>query len=227
MRRLHVVGKQEKFVASGMYRTFAGGEATGRIEHWSIHEVGESAQFIRVDVDGRDYDGSSRLIEALRRPEGRFERVDEQIYHKNSSQPLKLSYTFFDEYIEVLQSTDKGLQDNRVDMPSDYGIWMMSELLMGFTVAQAVVQQFPIPLFHSYFEDDEWIYSTTGQLNLTQIGEKILQVSGREIDVIGYTWNNNIEAWLDQHDILMMSKVPDVETLLTHYARRPEPKRNA
>jgi hypothetical protein len=227
MRRLHVVGKQEKFIASGIYRTYAGGEVTGLAEHWSIHEVGDGAQFIRVDVDGRVYDGSSRLIEALRTPEGQFERVDEHIYHENSSQPIKLSYTLFDEYVEVLQSTGKGLQDNRVDMPSDYGVWLMSDLLMGFTIAHAALQQYPILLFHPYFEDDELIYSTTGQLNLTQIDEKMLQVSGREINVTGFKWNYNIEAWLDRHDILMVSKVSDVETVLTRYARRPEPKRNA
>ena len=48
MRRLHATGPRERHVAGGEYRLPDGGR-----EHWSIHEVGEGAHFVRVDRDGR------------------------------------------------------------------------------------------------------------------------------------------------------------------------------
>ena len=119
MRRLHVVGQHEKFVASGVYKVYAGDEPTGLIESWSIHEVGASAQFIRVDVDGRDFDGCSKLMEALLNPDGRFERVDEQLYGAQAPDPVKTSYTFFDDRVEILRLEKNDQSESTVELPPE------------------------------------------------------------------------------------------------------------
>jgi hypothetical protein len=59
--------QHEKFVASGLYRCYQDGHYAGLEEQWSIHEVG-GAQFIRIDLDGRQADGRSELYEILRVP---------------------------------------------------------------------------------------------------------------------------------------------------------------
>lgn len=223
MRRLHVVGKHEKFVASGMYWIYAGDEPTGLVEHWSIHEVG-GAQFIRVDVDGRDFDGSSTLMEALRTPDGQFERVDVYFYEASRSQPVKVSYTFFEEHIEIVRPMNSGVCDESIEMPRNYGVWMNSSIMQGFTVAQAARHNHPVPLFRSMIEDGELTYSTTAVLHLTPLGDEQIQVAGREINVTGYSWNENAAMWLDQHQILVKSTAPSTQMLLAQYARRPEPK---
>lgn len=96
MRRLHPVSLREKFVASGTYHFY---DSTDRLlpyeEHWSVHEVGEGAHFIRMDYDGRAENGPSVLMEALRTPDGAIERCDVRAYGGDSDavRLLRASYT--------------------------------------------------------------------------------------------------------------------------------------
>jgi hypothetical protein len=77
MRFLHPIAAHEKFVARGSYRLFTVGAEAGlyAYEHWTIHEVGEGGQFIRIDrapLKG----GVNLLVEAFRTPQGDVERFD-------------------------------------------------------------------------------------------------------------------------------------------------------
>jgi hypothetical protein len=223
MRRLHVVGQHEKFVASGVYRVLAGDEPTGLVEHWSIHEVGDGAQFIRVDIDGREFDGGSTLMEALLNPDGHFERVDEHLYEGQSHDPIKTSYTFFDNRVEILRTVKNDLYEKAVELPSGYGAIVESQVLTGFAVVLAVRNEDETPMFslrHSNAEINWTIHAIKPQY----VGQKIMGVSKQEVSVTGYRWGNEITIWQDQHGVTVSADTAESKTVLTQYARRPEPK---
>lgn len=75
MRTLHPVAAHERFTGSGIYRRRVSGEDTGQTERWTIHELQDGEQFIRIDQDTRSLDGLSRLVEVLRQPDGKIERL--------------------------------------------------------------------------------------------------------------------------------------------------------
>lgn len=212
MRRLHVVGKQEKFVASGVYRVYADDEPTGLVEHWSIHEVGDGAQFIRVDIDGRDVDGGSTLMEALLNPDGAFERVDRHDYQQHSSKPGKMSYTFFADYVELVS----GVADSeRLSLAQGYAAVAASLILMGFALVGAQNRIFPT-MSSDICPDGHWDYQ----------GQERLSMSGHDIDTRHYACSQTSAVWLDEYDVLMCLVTGQKRMILTQYGRRPELKPN-
>jgi hypothetical protein len=223
MRRLHVVGKHEKFVASGVYKVFAGDNPTGLVEHWSIHEVGHGAQFIRVDVDGRDFDGDSALMEALLNPDGRFERVDMRLYDKQGRDQIKTSYTFFDNRVEIFLTVKNDVRETIVELPAGYAAFVGSRILAGRAVDLVVRSEDETQIFFPRYSDSEIKWSIR-PIKPRSVGQKVLTVSKREIEVIGYRWSDDMTIWQDQYGITISADTAESKTLLTQYARRPEPK---
>ena len=217
MRQLHVVGKHEKFVASGLYRVYAGETPTGLEEHWSVHETGGGAQFIRVDVDGRNFDGTSCLMEALLTPDNRFERIDLHFYEH--SQPLKSSYVLFDDHIDILYTAEGTLNEQSVTLPAGYSVFTRSRIINGFALAaqQEGEATFFMPSAGSGY--------TVTAVTLTRLGEKMATVAGHNsIPVQGYRGPNETVFWLDGYRVLVFEESVAGKALLTRYARRPEPK---
>ncbi len=223
MRRLHAVGKHEKFVASGLYAYQENGVTIGLQEHWSIHEVGGGAQFIRVDIDGRNYDGHSTLIEALRSPEGWFERIDQQIFEQINTKPFKLSHTFFDEHIELVVRHDGRRIEETIPMPTPYGLFLHSQLLAGFTLKHALRHSDKVMLLHIIVQDGSlsWLRFETV---VTALKSAMIRVDGRELSSYCYEWQDEVTACIDQFDVTLHAENLTGQVLLTQYARRPEPK---
>ena len=115
MRRLHATGLRERFVASGVYV-----QPDGLREHWSAHEVGAGALFLRVDVDGRASGGGSLLQEALRNAEGYFERIDQQLYGADGHPGARLRCTRFSNHAVLSLECGESQSEERIDMESDY-----------------------------------------------------------------------------------------------------------
>ena len=226
MRRLHVVGKHEKFVASGVYKVYAGDQPTGLIERWSIHEVGDGAQFVRVDVDGRDFDGNSTLLEALLNPDGRFERVDAHSYDAAASHPAKVSFTFFVDRVEILQATENDVREMVVNLPLGYRAVIDSRLLTGLAIASLDRHEVSTPYFLPVLEKSVLIW-TIVDIKLQALGHREIQVAGRGIEVSGYGWGSDMTVWLDRDGVAIQIETLSENALLTQYGRRPEPKNHA
>ena len=226
MRRLHVVGKHEKFVASGVYKVYAGDQPTGLIEYWSIHEVGDGAQFVRVDVDGRDFDGNSTLLEALLNPDGHFERVDAHSYDTGASHPAKVSFTFFADRVEILQTVENDVREMAVDLPLGYHPVIDSRLLTGLAIANPDLHDVTTSYFLPVLKKPVLTW-TIVDIELQALGDREIQVAGRDIAVSGYGWDSDMTVWIDRDGVAVQIETLSENALLTQYGRRPEPKPHA
>ncbi|MBZ0299239.1 MAG: hypothetical protein K8J31_05855 [Anaerolineae bacterium] len=235
MRRLHQVGKHEKFVASGIYAQLQQDTPTGLVESWSIHDIG-GAQFVRVDRDGRLTDGRSILGEFLRTPEGRIERVDMQAYGGpgDATRLIRMSYIFYEARVEVIRIVNHGQRsETEVALLPGFGIEVSFSILTGFMIAQAASQKADsLPIFApvDIFTDPGDYTGAVRQVARPCLqGEDVLDIAGKLFPVYRYQWA--VEAggqvatfWLDAQDTLLRSQTDDADTMvLTQYARRPEP----
>lgn len=218
MRRLHTVAKHEKFVASGLYTCFESGSANGLREQWSMHEIG-GAQFIRVDVDGRDYDGYSILAEALMNPAGGFERIDQHHYAQANSKPRKMHYTFFDDHVELVSTLGEQRFEDRVTMPAGFGLLSSSWLLTGLMIRQAG----KITLLRVDVQVDHFQWSRVeAEANL--LGLETIDIGGQEFAASCYQWRQETTVCVDPYGVLLRAETPGTHVRLSHYARRPEHK---
>ena len=223
MRRLHAVGKHEKFVASGLYAYRENGVDIRLREQWSIHEVGGGAHFIRADVDGREHDGHSTLIEALQTPDGCLERIDQQIFEPGSSRPVKLSYIMYDEHVELVVNHQDQRIENAITMPPEYGIFVYSQLISGFTIKRAVQQPEKITLLHVFLQEGNLAWGRFETAVNVLESEKLAVVDGRELPVDCLRWQEDVTVCVDQHGVNLHTESPTTQARLTQYARRPEP----
>ena len=77
MRQLHPVSLHEKFLASGLY-THLRDERPAATEEWTIHELPDGSQIVRVDIEDNAEQSRAMtiLIEAWRTSEAKVERFD-------------------------------------------------------------------------------------------------------------------------------------------------------
>ncbi len=133
MRTIHPVPLSEKFVASGLYRHYADDKPMGLVEHWSIHEQADGGKFIRVDVDGREHNGWSHLIEAYVGAESKqIERFDVHAYGPKGFN-AKAAYTLEDGKVLVGRSVKAEPREYaELDMPDGGRLFPYSTLFYGW-----------------------------------------------------------------------------------------------
>lgn len=229
MRRLHAVGQHEKFVASGFYEFEQAGAKIGLIEYWSIHEVG-GANFIRVDVDGRAYDGRSRLYEALLNPDGRFERVDVRAYGSAEDvvKEVRASYTFFDEQVDIVRVVNRNARfEETVVMPSGYLAYFGSKLLYGAMVPHSSINRLQVRKFTPDYNFADPQFAFAGRELAAEsyqfVDEEQIKVGHAAYSARLYR-SSCANVWLDEHNILLCEQSASQTVALTQYARRPELK---
>lgn len=229
MRRLHAVGKHEKFVASGLYEFEQNGAKIGLTEAWSIHEVG-GAQFIRVDQDGRGYDGRSSLYEALLNPDGQIERVDVRFYGKKQEavKEARASYTFFDDRVGIIRVVNRELRfEEEVVMPPGYAIHFASSVLSGFMIPCSFADHPDVRVFSPDMISPDAEDFLKG-VEMTLAGWEFVGLD--EIKIAGKTYSarvyqhDDVRIWLDPSDILLREESGSRKIILKQYARRPEPQ---
>jgi hypothetical protein len=234
MRQIHPVGFHEKFVASGIYTEYQQDVPTGKVERWSIHELPDGAQLIRVDYDWSKY--SSVLIEAWRSPASRVERIDIHFWgaEKNGGIRGEATYLFEADTVQVGYTIDgKPRQQEEVALPSKYVPSVHSTLFFGFTIADVSVANgdcIPVcmctyPKTASDPEVQEW-----GAVALEE-GE--FAIAGKSVAARRYQWNRQCDAddnvadvhtyfLLDEHHTLLQTEnVGNDSIRLTQYARKP------
>jgi hypothetical protein len=167
LRAIHPVSYHEKFVASGVYQEydapgfFSSSEYT---ERWSIHELPDGSQIIRVDeewtvIDSREkavlidgtvlrseltYSRVNLLVEVLKSTAGKFDRLEGRFYYgtvEGKPQQAKTSILFFGQHAEVMRQTgQRPAQWEMVELPEKYIIYPQSTLLIGLTISQFLSQ---------------------------------------------------------------------------------------
>ncbi len=104
MRYIHPVTVHEQFVASGVYDYYTDAAVpAGITEAWSIHELPDGSQFVRVDHDLRGSSGASMLVELLRNQAGSPERLDLYFYPQAQvgANVLRANYSFYPAHIQL------------------------------------------------------------------------------------------------------------------------------
>ncbi|MEL6151840.1 MAG: hypothetical protein AAFR56_19585 [Chloroflexota bacterium] len=238
MRYIHPIAPHEKFVASGTYKYSNGGDPTGLAEHFTIHEHPDGAWFMRVDKDGRFFDGRSELIEVYRDPAGMIERYDIHAYGAKGD-PLKKAraiYTFEDGMLHVGREIDGGERvQEQLELPEDYVVQPGSYLFFGYALP-VLVERAPLAMV-SRFGITEPVADSFGagvtNPQVTFYGEDEVKVDGKLLPARKYmaaasvqmdsgretVWHN---YFIDEHDIFLRHDGGEMLVQLERYAHRPE-----
>ena len=215
MRRLHATGLRERFVASGVYA-----QPDGLLEHWSAHEVGAGALFLRVDRDGRAAGGPSLLQEALRNADGNFERIDQQHYDAGGRPGARLRCTRFAGHVELSLENVDCPRDEQIDMGPDYVLIPPGILLAGMALARAQRLQQPVALLRMTLDADRFAWGRSSAVACCeQCGE--MQAGERALTARRCGWSDSLQTcWLDAHDVALRCEAAGQSFRLTQYSRR-------
>jgi hypothetical protein len=235
MRQIHPVGFHEKFVASGVYRYYEHGNPRDIHEYWTIHELPDGGQLIRVDF-------AELLIEAWVSPiqeGGRVERVDLHFSRNPSGQVKeqgKASFVFESDRVQLGYTMEnKARQFEEFSLPSDYVVSVFSSsLFLGLelaNLAKAKGDRIPIctcAINYPGIPTEELTFNVHIYYLPPITGEKgSINVVGHAIDASRYITGSNppMYNWVDEHGILLRAESFNgiTHTELTQYARRPEP----
>jgi tRNA G26 N,N-dimethylase Trm1 len=243
MRQIHPTTLREKFLASGLYQHYRNEELTGLVEHWTIHELSNSAWMIRVDWDARDDKAinQSMLLEALCLPATngmKIERIDIDAYgtHDDPIKFVKASYIFFDHHVQINRTLDgetMPLED--IDLPPNYAINVGTRLLIGWMIAQVASNKgVPFPVFSietSHHARTAFAGYMTEESALLVDEDWFVTPTNKRVRAKHYNWLKpsdvqQIEStlWLDEYNILLLHDSFSLgDVMLNQYARRPEP----
>ena len=236
MRQLHAVSGHEQFVASGTYTHYRHNEPTGTVEYWSIHQLPDGGQIIRVDDDWREQDGSSVLIEAWRSPESlRIERFDLHAFggKEDEIDEVRASFQVFEDHLEVGRTVDKNEREQfELVLPEQYITAPESLIFGGFEVvalAQFRGEAIPVISYLPTFLSELTAFRpVTHAQSATYLRAEEITIGSRSYDSQVYEQTNPSDGahwpiWVDHHGVLLKFTGSDNihSAALTQYARRP------
>lgn len=215
MRRLHATGPRERFVASGTYQ-----QPDGLLEHWSIHDVGHGAWFVRVDRDGRAAGRCSLLQEALRNAEGFFERVDQQLHGPDGRPVSRLRCTRHARSAELSLVDQSGRHETGIDLDPDFLIVPPGSLLSGMALAKAAQMTQPVSLLRVVQAGEQLLWRLCSATVECPASASVA-VDGRPLPARACGWSSSAErVWLDRHDVALRLDDGNRCIRLSRYARR-------
>jgi len=230
MRFLHPIAAHEKFVARGTYRLFSqdreGASELYAHEHWTIHEVGQGGQFIRID-HAPLLGGVNELVEIFRSPKGEIERFDVRRWLTQRGAPKR------EASISVMREGQRALLMRRIDhgehesleleLDDDTILLPRSILLLadftlhGMRRAKAFFLSAGVHLFSPLVE----------ALAAQYEADETLLIGKRDYEARRYWVRNDATSdefyvWLDDHNIpLQAVRLPQVPIAeLFNYAHR-------
>jgi hypothetical protein len=225
LRAIHPVSYHEKFVASGVYQTYFEGKRQDEVERWSIHELPDSSELIRVDR-GDWRSESNMLVEVLRSANGHIQRCDIHWFQKPS--PLKLSYIFFEGYVQISSDFDgKNPDTKEIELPAGMCILVPGYVNKREMLSSNAGEQTVFCIAPERNEYYHWMQIQVSSLDYLTgtAGGKSIEERAYLIETAGPTEEKS-QAWasFDPYDILLKWADSAGNVLLTQYARRPEPK---
>jgi hypothetical protein len=236
MRYLHRVRPHESFIASGVYQYFEDDNPSGMVEHWSIHQLPDRSQIVRVDRDGRDSTlKNSLLMEALRSPEGSIERCDIRVYYANgkAAHEARATYNFTHERVEIGRTIDAQERvDEIVELPSQAVIYPPANVFIGGVATQIAAQvagKTAVFVPNTDTQSTQLLGGAVKEYAAHFLGDESIDIKGkvyaaRQYQFVDVSDNLASSLWLDEHDVLIRSIYRNannrVTTSLTQYARK-------
>lgn len=254
MRQIHPVGFHEKFVASGAY-TYQRGQnhkPGDALENWTIHQLSDGGQIIRVDWESKaDYWVS--LIEAWQNPIGNVDRFDIKAYNTDDIGFRQLAATCIrhenDGIAEVAHTIDGFSFRREVEIPANCTFDPGAALFRGLKIGTSVLgRNIEIPVLTCI---PQLIFSPPANQALRIkldnfsayfVGNEKIQLSNKEYETWHYTSVKRYETsamtaeyiyhwWVDQYKILLRYEIHKETSIsyaiyLTQYSRRPEPPKS-
>ena len=216
MRRLHAVGIREKFWASGVYIHDAyipddedpdDGYPDWNIRtQWTIHEVGDGARLVRMDID---YEETGFILsEALIEPDGTISRYMREGFVTGKPRQ-KYTYTLDEKGLLILYSGGADTKEEFIEMPADTMLVCPQWLLEGFAW-HTWIQQPNRRLFRlssNKFEERETPNYWT----------EMLKFRGQEVETVRVV-NYFTSFWLDPHGIALKIEDDGNDYDLTQFA---------
>lgn len=229
MRTLHPVAAHERFTGSGVYRRRVSGEDVGQTESWSIHELQDGEQFIRIDQDMRPVNGMSRLVEVLRQLDGRVERLT--IREMNDSNAaggkiIRSDYQFEAGYVYMSRQIDTGeRRHTELKIPDDTVVRLTHFILFWgkmMQLAASLTADAPVfvPLLKSGFAPGRLV---NGALpSIVDAEDEEITFSKRDITVRRYQTSGHRFVWVNERGIpVRIAHAPgQIVDDLTNYAYR-------
>lgn len=239
VRYIHSVAPHESFVASGTYVFYENDIPSGLVEHWSIHELPDGAWFMRVDRDGRTFDGRSELIEAWRNPQGVIERFDLFAFGAptDSIKHVEASYMLTDDQKIMVGRRFNHGERHQMEMmlPPQHSLQPGGYIFFGLILPQiAATPPFNLVSRYSFHEDPAVAFSVgVAQAVVTAVPPEPINVSGQEITAnkfLAGARNTAEDAvrrvdwhafYTDAQHVFVLHEAPNMFVKLERYAHRP------
>jgi hypothetical protein len=241
MRQLHPVGWHEKFVASGVYTYYEDGQVRAITDQWTINELPDGMQLIRVDWETKE-DYWFELLEVLsdikdsHRHIQRFDLLAQDVYLPSNQ--VRASYIFYEDHAEItVRLANELRQQEEIKLPDRYVVYPGTRLLQGFAVKElGDSDSTPIPVYSIYpfFDDPYPFHVFVREGSAVFVKQEDLEISGNTYLTRCYEKSESdwlSRFWLDDYDVLLRSETWIHDSLsgyveLTQYVRRPEPPKS-
>lgn len=232
MRYLHPVQAHEQFVASGCYRFAKDGIALAKREFFTIHQLGDSGQFVRVDHDARQDDGKSILLEAFRNGSEKLLRFDlryENTRFEGGIRYLNASYQLSDNVIQVgyqLNGAERLYVEKEVPAHTTMDIPVL--ILRGNVIALlARNEETPTPVFVPTYEHVQLFPGVARLVDsaVRCVGEESVMIGRRKINARRFRYMDNAASyWIDEQGVIVKRisafKQQEFSVQISEYAHR-------
>jgi hypothetical protein len=236
MRQIHPVGFHEKFVASGVYQYGYIDDASRPlkiIEYWSLHELPDQSQILRIDWDAIGEFGQNLQVELLTATpdiEKRIQRFDvyQQIHRQRKPNKIMSSYIFFENFMQIRHDDERVVQEEELELPSEFAIDLSTLANLTFFSELASSGKTKFLVFRRSFVDSPRTSKHYFiECAVIDLDSEELIVSEKSYLLRKYNFKfpeHDVTCWFDEHHTLIRYELGNMCALLTQYARRPKPK---
>lgn len=230
MRTIHPVAVHEKFIASGTYLFYEHDTLLDQYEQWSIHELPDGSQFVRVDVESRlDEVPVYTLTETLLTGTGKVERCEIHEFRQDAGklEKTRVNFAVYQGYLQRSFRIDQQpavleeitLADHTIIFPAPFVFWGLA-IRAVYAATQPPADVYWLSRQPSATERQTWNAQQMGMETIT-LGSRDYQATRYQVESVSQ--QSHITCWLDPHHLLL-SKNNTIK--LSQYARRPEPKKS-
>lgn len=211
MRYLHPVQAHERFLASGAYRFSKDGERLRKSEAWTAHGHPDGETFLRVDMDAREEEGKSILLEALQSALGEIVRFDVRYENANFEggvKTLRATYQLMGGQLQVGFSMN-GADRRYLELALPAGALMDIPLLIfrGRVIqALASAGEKELPIFAPMLEHAQLFPGIlqTVKSPVEYAGVDAIEIGGRATPARRYRYRDKAAAyWIDGYGVVV------------------------
>ena len=211
MRYLHPVQAHERYLSSGSYRFHKDGERLRKNETWTVHGHPDGETFVRVDMDAREEEGKSILLEALQSVRGEIVRFDVRYENENFEggvRTLRATYQLMSGRLQVGFSMN-GAERLYAEVALPAGVLLDIPLLIfrGRVIpAMANAGGSDVQIFVPMFEHAQLFPGTLQSVKspVEYAGVDVVETGGRETPARRYRYRDRAAAyWIDANDVVV------------------------